>query len=243
VSLIEAIRRAQIFDASPLIWNGTPLFPGHPPVEIDSDARTHDRDGYFLQTLSLGEHTGSHADAPAHALPGPSRQTIDAIPVDRFVAPYLIYDLSGLGLGPGDLASEEDLRQAERTSGHALEPADAALIHFGWERHYLDEGGAWWAANAPGLAADACAYLVDRGAGLVGSDTATCDTAVRDGMIVSDVGHQIYFLPNGIPIVEGLVGLGTVPARGIFVGAPLKVAGGSGAPLRALLIVERELDA
>ena len=58
VSLIEAIRRAQVIDASPLIWNGTPLFPGHPPVEIESQARTHERDGYFLQTLSLGEHTG-----------------------------------------------------------------------------------------------------------------------------------------------------------------------------------------
>jgi arylformamidase len=240
VSLIEAIRRAQIFDASPLIWNGTPIFPGHPPVEIDSQARTHERDGYFLQTLSLGEHTGSHADAPAHALPGPSRQTIDAIPVDWFVAPCLVYDLSGLGLGPGDVATADDLREAEQATGHAFEPADAALIHFGSESHHLDEGGTWWAANAPGLAADACAYLVDRGAGLVSSDTATCDTAVRDGMIVSDVGHQIYFLPNGIPIIEGLVGLDTVPPRGIFVGAPRKVSGGSGAPLRALLIVERD---
>jgi kynurenine formamidase len=49
-----------------------------------------------------------------------------------------------------------------------------------------------------------------------------------------------YFLPNGIPIVEGLVGLGAAPSHGVFVGAPLKVAGGSGAPLRALLIVERD---
>ena len=113
-------------------------------------------------------------------------------------------------------------------------------MHFGWESHYLDAGGTWWAANAPGLAEDACAYLVDRGVGLVGSDTATCDTAVRDGIIVSQGGHQRYFLPNGIPIVEGLVGLGAAPARGVFVGAPLKVAGGSGAPLRALLIIERD---
>ena len=112
------------------------------------------------------------------------------------------------------LVHRRDIREAERATGHALEPADAALIHFGWERHYLDDGGTWWAANAPGLAADACAYLVDRGAGLVGSDTATCDTAVRDGMIVSDVGHQIYFLPNGIPIVEGGKMIGAIGCSG-----------------------------
>ena len=188
MSLIEAIRRAQVIDASPAIRTGMPIFPGHPAVKVDGQARTHERDGYFLQTLFIGEHAGTHADAPAHVLAG-GKQTIDAIPAGRFVAPYLILDLSGLGLGPGDLATESDVRAAERQTGHPLEQGDAALVHFGWDDHYLDAGGTWWAANAPGLAEDACTYLVDRGVGLVGSDTATCDTAVVDGVIVCDVGH------------------------------------------------------
>jgi kynurenine formamidase len=237
VSLIEALRGAEIIDASPPIRSGMPRFPGHPPIEIDGSARTHERDGYFLQTLSLGEHSGSHADAPAHASASSADATIDRIPVARFVVPYLIFDLSTLALGPGDLASRADLQGAEAATGHTLERNDAALIHFGWDRYY-DEPDDWWAANTPGLAADACSYLVERGIGLVGSDTATCDLAMREGLIVAAEGHQKYFLPNGIPIVEGLVGLASAPRRGIFVGAPLKVAGGSGAPLRALLISE-----
>jgi kynurenine formamidase len=214
-----------------------PLFPGHPPIEIDATARTHERDGYFLQTFSLGEHTGSHADAPAHAIASLSAKTIDTIPVGRFVTPYVILDLEPARLGPGELATEEALRDAERRSGHHLEPNDAALIHFGWDAHYNDPDD-WWAKNTPGLSAEACSYLLRRGIGLIGSDTATCDIAMRNGIIVASHGHSTYFLPNDIPIIEGLSGLATAPAYGVFVGAPLKIAGGSGAPLRALLISE-----
>lgn len=236
MNLVEAFRNAQVFDVSAAIRPGMPRFPGHPAVEVDSGARTHERDGYFLQTVFIGEHTGTHADAPAHALASRGAETIDTIPLRRFVVPYLLLSLSALGLGAGDLATGDDIRAAERETGDALQPGDAALVHFGWDAHY--ERTAWWAANTPGLADDACAYLVERGVQLVGSDTATCDIAMLDGAVVSQAGHQKYFLPNGIPIVEGLTGLGGAPARGIFVGAPLKIAGGSGAPLRAFLLSE-----
>ncbi|MHB8643865.1 MAG: cyclase family protein [Gaiellaceae bacterium] len=239
MTLIEALRRARVIDASPTIRPGMPRFPGHPVLEIDSTARTHERDGYFLQTLFIGEHTGAHADAPAHAVASMAAQTIDTIPVERFVVPYLIIDLAPLGLTAGQLATREDVQAAEHATGHALESGDAALINFGWESHY-DEPDDWWTKNAPGLAEDACTYLVARGIGLVGSDTATCDIGMREGAILAAHGHQTYFLPNGIPIVEGLRGLGSAPCRGVFVGAPLKVAGGSGAPLRALLISEED---
>ena len=235
--LIEAVRRARVYDVSPAIRGGMPVFPGHPPVEVDATARTHARDGYFLQALALGEHVGSHVDAPAHALADRPAATIDTFSAERFVVPYALLDLSGLGLEPGELASADDLRGALAAAAVALEPGDAVLIHFGWDRHF-DRADGWWAANAPGLDDGACAYLVAVGVGLVGSDTATCDTAVVDGSIVSDVGHRIHFLPNDILIVEGLVGLGAVPARGVFVGAPLKIGGGSGSPIRALLLCE-----
>ncbi len=239
MTLIETFRRARIIDVSPVIRPGMPVFPGHPALEIDASARTHDRDGYFLQTLVIGEHTGAHADAPAHAVASMAEQTIDTIPLERFVVPYLIIDLAPLGLGVGERATAADVRAAEAATGHTLEAGDAALIDFGWEAHY-DEPDDWWVKNAPGLSDDACAYLAGCGIGLVGSDTATCDIAMRDGAMLAAPGHATYFLPNGIPIVEGLVGLGSAPRRGVFVGAPLKIAGGSGAPLRALLISEED---
>ncbi len=234
--IVEAVRHCRVYDASPRIEPGMAVFPGHPAATVVR-ARTHERDGYFLQTVTLGEHTGSHVDAPAHALEHRAAATIDSYPVDRFVAPYTTLDLAPLELGPGELASAGDIEAAATSAGGEPASGEAALLHYGWDRHRTAEGG-WWAANTPGLDEGACALIASWGVGLVGSDTATCDTATRGGAIVADHGHRTYFLPNDILLVEGLQGLATAPGRGLLVAAPLRIVGGSGAPARVLLIAE-----
>jgi kynurenine formamidase len=233
--LVDAIRRARVIDVSPPIDGATPVFPGHPEPRLEA-ARTHARDGYFVQLVSLGEHTGSHVDAPAHALADRAEQTIDTYPARRFVAPYALFDLASLALGPGELASADDLRTAAERAGLALAPGDAALLCFGWDAHRAR--GSWWAANTPGLDESACAWLLEQGVGLVGSDTPTADTAVVAGRIVADHGHRRYFLPNDVLLVEALCGLGEAPPMGVVVAAPLKLAHGSGAPARVLLLAD-----
>jgi kynurenine formamidase len=240
-ALVEALRAATLYDVSPVIDERLPVFPGHPPIKIRADERTHDRDGYFVQRLSFGEHLGSHVDAPAHAVAQLGDRTIDRFPVDRFLAPYVKYDLTSLALRPGQLVSAEMLREVEERDRVAPDAGDIAIVQFGWDAHFRPESDdaderAWWIRNAPGLAADACEHLVERGVSGVGSDTATCDAAVVDGVITSDVGHSRWFLPNGILIFEGLIGLGRAPATGLFVGLPLRIRGGSGSPIRAVLV-------
>jgi kynurenine formamidase len=240
-ALADALRNATFYDVSPVVDERLPVFPGHPPIEIRANERTHERDGYFLQRLALGEHVGSHVDAPAHAVAALSHRTIDRFPVDRFVAPYVKYDLSALALAPGDLVGASELLDVERRAGVACRAGDIAIVQFGWDVHLRPESEdagerAWWIRNAPGLAADACELLAGRGVAGVGSDTATCDCAVVDGTITSDVGHTEWFLPNEILLFEGLVGLGAAPATGLFIGLPLRIRGGSGSPIRAVLV-------
>lgn len=235
--LVAAFRRCRVHDASPTLATGMAVFPGHPAVEL-ALARTHAEDGYFVQALRMGEHTGSHVDAPAHALADRPELTIDTFSAARFVVPYAILDLAPLGLEPGELASGADIRAAAGQSA-PVEPGDAVLLHYGWDRH-RDAPDGWWSANTPGLAEDACALVAGWKVGLVGSDTPTCDAAVIDGRIVAEHGHLTYFLPNGILLVEGLLGLADAPRRGLLVAAPLKLEGGSGAPARVLLIAEEE---
>jgi kynurenine formamidase len=242
-ALTEALRSARFHDVSPVIDNRLPVFPGHPAIVIRTDARTHTRDGYFLQELTLGEHVGAHVDAPAHAVADMPARTIDRYTVDRFIAPYVKYDLTKHRPGPGDLVGRMTLEEIEDRDGLELQPGDVAIVQFGWDRYYSPhdpdpDTRLWWIRNAPGLAADACEYLVERGVGAVGSDTATCDAAVVDGKITSAVGHSRSFLPNEILIFETLVGLAAAPSRGIFVGLPLRIRGGSGSPIRAVLIEE-----
>lgn len=233
--LVTAIRRATVYDVSPVIGPDTPMFPGHPAPRIEQ-ARTHADDGYLVQLVALGEHTGSHVDAPAHALADRADATIDTYPARRFVAPYVLLDLSSLGLGPGETASADALRAAAAVNEGRLLPGDAALLCFGWDVHR--GRGSWWAANTPGLDESACAWLLEQQVGLVGSDTGTADTAVLDGRIVADYGHMQYFLPNDVLLVEGLLGLSDVPPSGVLVAAPLKIANGSGAPARVILLAD-----
>ncbi|HWJ32183.1 MAG TPA: cyclase family protein [Gaiellaceae bacterium] len=244
MTLADALRSAVFHDVSPLIDARLPVFPGHPPIEIDREARTHARDGYFLQRIAFGEHVGSHVDAPAHAVASLRERTIDQYAVGRFIAPYVKYDLSHHELGPGDLVTQSLLQDEERGMNAAPGAGDVAIVQFGWDRHFKPKSDDqaerdWWIRNAPGLAEDACDHLAALGIAAVGSDTATGDAAVIDGRITSDVGHMRAFLPAEILLFEGLVGLGPAPARGIFVGLPLKIRGGSGSPIRAVLIEER----
>ena len=240
-TLADALRTATFYDVSPVIDERLPTFPGHPSITVEADSRTHARDGYFLQRLCLGEHVGSHVDAPAHAVAGLADRTIDLYPVDRFIAPYVKYDLSQYAPGPGDLVSRATLEAVEDRDGFVPQAGDIAIVQFGWDRYFRPQSEnaderLWWIRNAPGLAEDACAYLAGRGVTGVGSDTATCDAAVVDGTITSAVGHNHTFLPNEILLFEGLIGLGAAPARGVFLGLPLRIRGGSGSPIRAVLV-------
>ena len=240
-SLVDALRAATFYDVSPPIDDRLPVFPGHPSVEIDAASRTHERDGYFLQTISFGEHIGAHVDAPAHAVAGLADRTIDRYSVDRFVLPYVKYDLTAYDLEPGDLVTAGMLEEVERRDGLVLRGGEIAIVQFGWDRYLRPASEAveereWWIRNAPGLAADACERLVDHGVRAVGSDTATCDAAIVDGEITSAIGHLESFLPREILLFEGLVGLGEAPLQGLFIGLPLRIAGGSGSPIRAVLV-------
>ena len=234
-TVVSALRMLQIHDVTPTLEEGMPGWPEHPPLEIQTEARTHAVHGYAAQTLVISEHTGAHVDAPFHFHPGTA--TIDEVPPDALLRPFKKYDLSDAGARPGELIGLEHLKAAEQAAGFALEAGDIAVLEFGWDAHVADADN-WWGRNEPGLTEQACAYLASAGVAAVASDTAGCDVAERDGDVVCGHGHTDHFLPNGILIVEGLRGLAAVPSSGLFMALPLKIKNGSGSPIRVLLLTE-----
>ena len=54
-----------IFDVSMFLSENTPVYPGDPELKIEK-VKTISKDGYELSKLSMGVHTGTHIDAPAH---------------------------------------------------------------------------------------------------------------------------------------------------------------------------------
>jgi kynurenine formamidase len=137
----------------------------------------------------------------------------------------------------------EDLTTAEREQGEI--PADAILLlRTGVSQRWPDAAGYLGTAargpdavkdlHFPGLHPDAAKWIVaNRKGKAVGIDTASIDY----GQSTLFETHRILFERN-IPAFENLTALERLPLRGAYVVAlPMKIGGGSGAPLRAIAIV------
>ena len=58
------IRYSRVVELSHPIQPGMPAWPGDPPTRFTTLARLASQ-GFFLRRLSLGEHSGTHLNAPA----------------------------------------------------------------------------------------------------------------------------------------------------------------------------------
>jgi arylformamidase len=239
-STLAALGRLTVHDVSPTIDADLPVWFMYQSPEVIPVVR-HDQGGAAINTLTMSEHTGTHVDAPFHF--DADGQRMDQVPIDALLLrPYKKYDLTGDDHQPGDLIEVEHLKAAEERGGFAVEPGDVAIVEVGWDRN-LPGGangrdGTWWGRNQPGLSNEACEYLAGLDVVAVACDTAACDVAAVEAEMSGAHGHTNAFLPRGILIVEGLTGLADVPTTGLFLALPLKIADGTGSPVRVVLLTE-----
>jgi kynurenine formamidase len=64
-----------VYDLTHFVETGMPTYPGDPSVAVTPHA-THATDGYRVSAVSVGSHTGTHVDAPAHT--DPDGRTLDS---------------------------------------------------------------------------------------------------------------------------------------------------------------------
>ena len=208
-------------DLSHRIETGMTVYPDDPPVSVTPHA-THAQDGCRVSATEFGSHTGTHIDAPAHAIP--DGRTLDSYPVERFTFDAVRIDCT------------ESSARDSITAG-AVPDVDVDLVVFwtGWSRHwgtdrYLDH---------PHLTPDAAAACADRGYA-VGTDTLNPDpTPPRNAAASGSNGLQAHHTLLGADdlIIENLRNLGELSDRFELRAYPLAL-GGDGAPVRAVGIVE-----
>ncbi len=214
----------KFIDVSHTVKHGMITYKGLPaPVVCDflsrDDSRAHYATGTSFQIgkIEMVANTGTYIDSPFH----------------RFADGA---DLSGL-----DLKRIADLEgvvfqtdPARRSIGAELfEGADlgnkAVLIHTGWSRHW---GTDQYFEGHPFLTAAAAETLKASGASLVGIDSLNIDDTSDGTRPV----HTIL-LGAGIPIVEHLCNLESVPASGFrFHAVPVKISGFGSFPVRAYIM-------
>lgn len=125
-----------------------------------------------------------------------------------------------------------------------IEPGSIVLLRTGWSQYWPDRQaylGGTDPANLsfPSFGADAVRFLIkERKAAAFGLDTASTDYGPSKDFPV----HRILGASN-VPGFENLDHLDQLPPKGAFVIAlPMKIAGGSGGPLRAVALVPNGND-
>ena len=225
----------QVQDLTHTITPETPLYPGN-PQPVFEPLRTYEKDGYYANTLTYAEHTGTHMDAPAHFVP--EAPFSNELPVRQFFAPLAIIDVTErAATDPDTQVMPDDLLAWE--SEHGPLPAGAFVaMSSGWDSRIGDPAsfismGDDDILHFPGFHPDATALLIDeRDITGIGVDTLSLDFGAS-----TDFGTHITLLQAGKYGIEGVAALASIPAAGalIVVGGP-KFMTGSGGPSRVMAL-------
>jgi arylformamidase len=215
----------RIFDLSQPVFPNCPQYPDRSPRPVQV------RLFYMLavqgvnkEIVELSTHTGTHCDAPYHFFE--DGKTIDDVPLETYVGPSVIFDLRGKA--PGSAIEAEDLAP----SLDRLRPGSIALLNTG--RGAVRANTANFLTNYVYLGASGAQALVDRGIKGVGIDAVSLGG--YDDPEKAGPPHRIV-LGSGAFITEELFFPDAVMdgRERLFVAAPIKLRGCSGAWARAML--------
>jgi kynurenine formamidase len=227
------------FDSSTLYWPTSPS-----PFVLERLAFGLTPGGYFYSAnaFSAPEHGGTHLDAPIHF--GEGRQTVDAIPLERLIGTAVVIDVSRqASANPDYRLTRGDVEAFEARHGR-IAAGTIVLLRTGWSTRWADRK-AYLGDDTPNDASklsfpsygeDAARLLVEeRSVAALGADVASIDYGRSTDFPV----HRIAAARNAYGL-ENLTNLDALPPTGAVVEAlPMKIAGGSGGPVRAIAMVPR----
>jgi kynurenine formamidase len=223
------------FDSSTVYWPTAETFK----LETDFEGTTEQGYYYSAYRYRAAEHGGTHLDAPVHFAKG--RHTVDQIPLEQLMGSGILIDVTRqCANNPDYLVSVADFQKWEKHNGR-IPVGSIVFLRTGFGKFYpdrkrylgTDERGAEAVAKLhfPGLDPKAAHWLTEnRTIKAIGLDTASIDY----GQSKLFESHRILFDKN-IPAFENVANLDQLPVKGFSVIAlPMKIAGGSGGPLRII---------
>lgn len=218
----KAGERHDLVDLSHIVHSGEEVYPGLPPPRV-SDHLAHDAGGghyapgvsFQIGRIDMVANSGTAIDAPFHRYadkPDVSALALSSIANVEATVVHL-GGMQGRAIGRDALGAVE-------VEGRAV------LLDTGWATHW---GKPAYLRDHPFLDRDGAEFLRDRGARLVGIDALNID----DTTDPERPAHSVL-LAAGIPIVENLASLATLPASGArFSAVPMRIAGMGSFPVRA----------
>ncbi|MBX3569677.1 MAG: cyclase family protein [Rhizobiaceae bacterium] len=245
--------KIEVVDLTAPLGPSTPLIKLPPDFAVDTPKieihkiSQYDKAGPFWawNWLKLGEHSGTHFDAPQHWITGkdyPDGST-DTIPVGHFVAPVNVIDCSAQAAADSDfLLTAAGVRAWEAEHG-AIGKGEWVLMRTDWDSRNGDEATFLNAdasgPHSPGPTVDCIEYILERGAIGWGTQCIGTDAGSAGGMQPPFPAHNLVHKANRYGLAS-LCNLSKLPAKGaILIAAPLKIEKGTGSPIRALALVPK----
>ncbi len=227
----------KLIDLSRELYHRTPTHPSHPPVVL-TDWNTHAEireDGGVIFTsrsmvMSMGDHAGTHVDAPSHFDARPGALTVDQVPLENFYTEAVCLDLSHIPLKSDVLV--EDLEQAEQRAGVTIQPRDTVFLYMAVHERLFGTLG--YVTDFPGLTKESAEWLGRKGIVSFGVEAVSPGRPGRNNFLVHLVCRDMGFTHmESLCNLDNLVGKG----RFRFIGFPLRIKGGSGSPIRAVAVL------
>ena len=203
----------RLWDISPPVAEGSPVFPGDTPYRQQWAAAIAPGCPVNVSTLTLSPHVGAHADAPLHY--DPEGASVGALDLAPYLGPCRV--IHAIARGP--IVTWDHL-------AHALHGLPPRVLVRTYERAPVDRWDPQLAAFAP----ETIERLADAGVTLVGIDTASIDPAQSKTLD----SHQVI-RRRGLRVLENLV-LDAVPEGDYeLIALPLKLMTADASPVRAVL--------
>lgn len=243
----------EVVDCTGILGPNTPLLQlppdfakNTPKIEIHKISE-YDADGPFFawNWLKLGEHSGTHFDAPHHWITGkdyPDGYT-DSLNIQRVVAPVNVIDCSKEAeADPDFLLTPEHIKAWEAEHGE-IGKGEWVVMRTDWDKRAHDEAKFLNAdengPHSPGPTPEAVEYLLSKGIVGWGTQCIGTDAGAAGGMNPPYPAHNFLHRDNCFGLAS-LANLSKLPAKGaILIAAPLKIENGTGSPIRALALVPK----
>ncbi len=221
-----------------------PPFAPSKPFSLEEISRYDERGpAWYWNNFTCGEHTGTHFDAPVHWVTGKDypQNATHSIPVDRFIGPACVIDVSGQVSQNADfLLTQALVEDWERKYGRI--PSHAwVLIRTDWSKRqdpqqFLNIGAD--GPHTPGFHPQCVPFLArERDILGVGVETVGTDAGQAGGFEPMFPCHTIMHGSNRFGLAS-LTNLDQLPPVGaVVIAPPLKIVNGSGSPLRVLALV------
>ena len=250
-SLAEVLSAVDVVDLTQPLSEDTPVLKLPPPF-VDTPGLTrheisrYDERGpaWAWYWLEIGEHVGTHFDAPIHWVTGKDGEDLASVPPERLIGPAVVLDKSREAAEDPDFVLTVDhVREFEAEHG-PLPEGCWLLLRTGWDARAHDQAAFLNAddtgPHTPGFDVECARWLAeDSPVAGVGVETVGTDAGAAHSFDPPFPVHS-FLLGAGKYGLTQLANLAQLPPTGaVVVVAPLKLVGGTGSPARVLALVPR----